>query len=86
MAIARKPKVRNSAAGVDVDALINKGLGSQAEPGKNETASVVLRIPAKVLARIDKAVRHRPIKTPRHTWILEAIVEQLSREEAERGV
>ncbi len=85
MAIARKPKARNSdaGAGVDVDALINKGLGSQAEPAKNETASVVLRIPAKVLTRIDKAVRHRPIKTPRHTWILEAIIEQLRREEGE---
>jgi hypothetical protein len=85
MAISRRPKPALVAAGaaVDVDALINKG-GSVAriapEPAISKPAPVVLRIPPDVLARIDQAVEARRVKVPRHTWLMEAVIEKLERE------
>ena len=85
MAITRKPK-RSSGAGaktVDIDALINKG-GSVA--GKNggqqgrEAVPVILRLPEDILRKVDASVQARRIKTPRHTWLLEAVLEKLERE------
>lgn len=86
MAITRKPR-RSSGAGaklVDVDALINKG-GSVA--GKNggqgrEAVPVILRLPEDILRKVDASVQARRIKTPRHTWLLEAVLEKLERESA----
>jgi hypothetical protein len=85
MAITRKPK-QSSGAGksVDVEALINKG-GSVA--GKNggqgkDTVPVILRVPEDILQKVDASVQARRIKTPRHTWLLEAILEKLEREPA----
>jgi hypothetical protein len=43
--------------------------------------TVSLRIPEDVAARVDRAVRSRPVKIPRHTWPLEALVEKLDRDE-----
>ena len=85
MAITRKPRQSSSAAKpVDVDALINKG-GSV--PGKNggqgkDTVPVILRVPEHILRKVDASVQARRIKTPRHTWLLEAILEKLERESA----
>jgi len=84
MAITRKPK-RSSGAGakpVDIDALINKG-GSVA--GKNggqgkEAVPVIRRLPGDILQKVDASVQSRRIKTPRHTWLLEAVLEKLERE------
>jgi hypothetical protein len=84
MAITRKPK-RSSGTGakpVDVDALINKG-GSVA--GKNgghekDAVPVILRVPEDILRKVDASVQSRRIKTPRHTWLLEAVLEKLERE------
>jgi hypothetical protein len=74
MAISRRPKPTLVATpAVDVDALINKG-GSSPAP-------VVLRMPPDVLARIDRAVEARRVKVPRHTWLMEAIMEKLEWEE-----
>lgn len=86
MAITRKPAKKPEPQAVDVEALIRKGgsvageaeAGGQDQPGK--VASVVLRIPSDVMGRLDQAVQARSIKTPRHTWLLEAIVEKLDRE------
>jgi hypothetical protein len=87
MAISRKPKQSSSAAKtVDVDALINKGgsvggrNGGQAK--EKETVPVILRVPEDILERVDSSVQARRIKTPRHTWLLEAILEKLERESA----
>jgi hypothetical protein len=83
MAISRKPKQSSSTATkhVDVDALIKKG-GSVA--GKNgeekSTVPVILRVPEDILEKVDASVQSRRIKTPRHTWLLEAILEKLERE------
>jgi hypothetical protein len=85
VAITRKPQAAPAVpASVDVDALINKG-GSAAGHGKGRAADrsvepVVLRIPAELLSRIDAAVSARPLKTPRHTWLLEAMIEKLERD------
>ena len=88
MPIIRKPKPAVAAApGIDVNALINKG-GSvarqdvKAEADENATSPVVLRVPNRLLKRIDQALLSRPLKTPRHTWLLEAVLEKLEREEA----
>jgi hypothetical protein len=85
MTISRKPKQSSSAAKqVDVDSLINKG-GSVA--GKNggqerDTVPVILRVPEDILQKVDASVQSRRIKTPRHTWLLEAVLEKLERESA----
>lgn len=87
MAISRRPKRTVSQTGsVDVEALINKGGsvgGNHKGQGKEKgTSPVVLRVPDDILERVDTAVQARSIKTPRHTWLLEAIVEKLEKESA----
>lgn len=87
MAITRKPKspALTSSAGVDVDALINKGgsvATASAPPAapSDKPVSVVLRVPAEVLERVDRSVEARAVKVPRHTWLMEAVIEKLARE------
>jgi hypothetical protein len=95
MAISRKPKPRVNTAdtgtGVDIDALINKGgsVGAGQTPPTLETASraaetatVNLRMPVALVEQIDDALKSHPIRKPRHTWLLEAVVEKLNRESA----
>ena len=83
-----KPAKKAEPQAVDVEALIRKG-GSVAGEAEGESkaqsgkaASVILRVPADVMERIDQAVQARRIKTPRHTWLMEAIMEKLDREQA----
>ncbi len=87
MAVTRKPAKKAAPPTVDVEALILKGgsVAGEAEGGgkAGKTAPVVLRIPADVMERVDRAVQARRIKTPRHTWLLEAIMEKLDREQAD---
>lgn len=86
MVIARKPKT-TKVVSIDVDALINMG-GSVAQI-KELTPSnaslplekqVALRIPVNTLSDIDANLKKRTVRIPRHTWILEAIMEKLERE------
>ena len=82
MAISRKPKPQEKAS-VDVEALINKGgsvAGGDNDTGEKSSVPVILRVPQTLLTRIDEAVAARPIRTPRHTWMLEAVLEKLERE------
>ena len=85
MAITKKPK---AASQVDVEALILKG-GSVAEvvpkttAGGRKLASVVLRLPVDLMEQIEHSIRSRPVKIPRHTWLLEAVVEKLERDLAQ---
>lgn len=85
MAIARKPKANEKQVKEqNINALINKG-GSVAEDGgENEVKQsggkpILIRIPAEALKRIDEIVSAKRIKTPRHTWLLEAIFEKLEK-------
>lgn len=41
---------------------------------------VPIRLEAQLLARLDQAVQAQPIKIPRNTWVLQAIVEKLARD------
>lgn len=84
MAITRKPKQSSGAVPktVDVDALISKGgsvAGKNAGQGK-DAVPVILRLPEDILQKVDASVQARRIKTPRHTWLLEAVLEKLERE------
>lgn len=84
MAISRKPKQSSGAAAkrVDVEALINKGGSVAGRNGGLEKSAVpvILRVPEDILEKVDASVQARRIKTPRHTWLLEAILEKLERE------
>ena len=86
MAISRKPKAASTSPAVDVEALISKG-GSIATAGGavNDTGPKIdpmtLRLPADVRERVDRLAAARRIRTPRHSWIMEAVYEKLEREE-----
>jgi hypothetical protein len=86
MAIVRKPH-RPAKAAVDVDALINRGGSSSGAPAEDhaKAAPILLRIPAGMMKRLDAALKGRPVRLPRHTWILEAIHEKLTRESPTGG-
>ena len=82
MAISRKPKTtEKTAQEPNIAALINKG-GSTAEATIKEDKEkpILLRVPSDVLSQIDAIVSSKRIKTPRHTWLLEAVFEKLERE------
>jgi len=85
MAISRKPKQSSSTAkNVDVNALINKGgsVGGKNGGQERDAVPVILRVPEDILEKVDASVQARRIKTPRHTWLLEAVLEKLERESA----
>lgn len=64
-------------------ALIKKG-GRSARPLEDEEQipekRISLRIPEDVAERIKQAAKARAIKTPSHTWIVEAVLEKLKKE------
>ncbi|MDQ3750716.1 MAG: hypothetical protein M3367_17125 [Acidobacteriota bacterium] len=82
MAISRKPKPsEKQAKEQSINALINKG-GSVAQSDGRQTGEkpILIRIPAEALEKIDEIVSAKKIKTPRHTWLLEAVFEKLEKE------
>lgn len=82
MAIARRPQPsEKQTKEQNINALISKG-GSVAESNDKESGDkpILIRIPAEVLKKIDEIVSAKKIKTPRHTWLLEAIFEKLERD------
>lgn len=87
MAITRKPKSLPPIGGVDIEALISKGGSIAAHEEKRAKKSkevpVIVRIPSNLLDRIDVLVGARQLKTPRHTWLLEALLEKAGREEGQ---
>ena len=82
MAGTRKPRVVPES---EIEALIAKG-GSVATPAPPPAPPapgvklVPVRIDAALLARIDRAVQTQPIKIPRNTWVLQAMLEKLARD------
>jgi len=83
--ITRRPKPASGKVShpseTDIHAVIRKGLsGPVEESAETDEAQVKLRLPAELLRRVDAAVRAQAIKTPRHRWLIEAIVEKLGRE------
>lgn len=83
MAITRKPKAANALKESEIKALIHKGGSTTSEQSrrKETPTPLLLRIPPDILDQVDSAVGARRLRTPRHTWILEAILEKLRRED-----
>ena len=81
MAISRKPRPTSTPT-FDVEALINKGGTPPAsvEDKPEESVAVVLRLPKEMNSHIMDCLKARPVRTPRHTWLLEAVHEKLVRE------
>jgi len=68
------------------EAFINKGMqaqtGEASRPAETAKATkVLLTIPGDSHSRIEAVLAERRVRIPRHTWLLEAIVEKLEREE-----
>ena len=84
MSISKKPKTKKSKSEAEVNALIEKG-GSAAAPAKKklkkDVIPVTLRLPNELDSRIEEVLQNRVLKIPRHTWLLEAVIEKLEREE-----
>src|SRR4051812_47731205 len=86
MAVARRPTARQT---VDVDELISKGgsvpseVRSVPDSDNTDNTAVPLRLPRSLLTRVDRAVARQPIKVPRNTWILHALMEKLERDSIE---
>lgn len=91
MAIARKPKAAAPApvrSEPEIEALIARGGGVAAAASATaaapaRTTNVVLRLPPGMVERVDAAVSRRSLRIPRHTWLLEAVLEKLEREMSE---
>ncbi|MEB3703234.1 hypothetical protein Bealeia1_02016 (plasmid) [Candidatus Bealeia paramacronuclearis] len=85
MAIVGKPE-KKSASEKDIFDLINRG-GSVSTQAKSSAdlelkeKQLSLRVPLPLIDKIATSIKKRTIRIPRHTWILEAIIEKLSKEE-----
>lgn len=82
MTIARKPKGGTQASEAQISALIDKGgsAAGQKRMTASDNLAVALRIPGPLAERLTLALEDKMTRMPRHTWILEAIVEKLDRE------
>ncbi len=86
MSISKKPKTKADTSEAEVQALISKG-GSPAsssqgqKSGQKNIVPITLRLPAELTRRIEVVIQKRAFKIPRHTWLLEAVIEKLEREE-----
>jgi hypothetical protein len=79
MPITKKPIQNEESSESEINAVISKG-GSVAKTKQNTgSEKILLRIPNDLLNRVETALTARPLKTPRNTWILEAILEKLER-------
>jgi hypothetical protein len=85
MAITRKPKAATAHVGAvseqQISQLISKG-GSIAKEENKEDKQVLVRIPKDLLEKVDALAQSRRIRTPRNTWIVEALFEKVERESA----
>ena len=80
MAVARRPAAPSTSS---VEQLIEKGgsvAGDVRAAPETEATAVPLRLPRALLARVDRAVARQPVKVPRNTWILHALIEKLERD------
>ena len=81
MAVARKPKADAQASEAQIAALIGRGGSAVAQKtAAADNLAVALRIPRPLAERLTRALEANMTRMPRHTWILEAIVEKLDRE------
>lgn len=80
MTVRRPP---SQATEKKLEEFVSQGGSTAAKPAQNSRteATVNLRIPVDVLAQVDEAVKQRRLPTPRHRWLLEAILEKLDHEQ-----
>ena len=87
MAVARRPKRQPQASDeTQIAALIDKGgtaVGHTAQ-APTQNLAVALRIPGPLAERLARALEDNMTRMPRHTWILEAIVESWTGKPEER--
>ena len=84
MTASRKRKLAEQSTSGSMGARPPANKGGSIQNDVDEIATperqVVLRMPKNILDQVDNAVRQRAVRIPRHTWLLEAIVEKLDRE------
>ena len=82
MAISRKPSTEES----KIKSVIERGGKTVVsdDSGQAQKVTLQLRLNKTTIDKIDELLSHRPVRVPRHTWFLEAIVEKISREQKEQ--
>ncbi|HWF04041.1 MAG TPA: hypothetical protein VHA06_10160 [Candidatus Angelobacter sp.] len=80
MSIARAPRLVPSNDKKAHDLINRASNGTKAEASSKDVA-VTVRVPEDILERIDARVKARRVRTPRHAWLLEAILDKLESEE-----
>ena len=91
MALAKPPKSsidRRAEALIDKASAVHSSKGMDSARTREESrveVPVTVRIPKPMLSDIESLVRTRPIKTARHTWLMEAIYEKWKRETGGQG-
>jgi hypothetical protein len=93
MAVTRKPVAKPSTSGTDVNsdeaairAVIERGgtiAGEGGRPDETVRKLLQLRLPTRLIDRIDGVRSAHVVPPSRHHWILEAIHEKLLREEGD---
>jgi len=92
MPITKKPVRGKQAepatpAGVDVDAIIERGgtvplEATKRGPAKTERKAVLLQLYPTILDQIAQEIEKSPVRMTRQTWIELAIVEKLKRDQS----
>jgi len=83
MALVKPPKStleRRAEELIDKAPAVHTSNSKGTEDPHADQVPVTVRIPKAMLRDIEKLVRKRPIKTPRHTWLMEALYEKWKRE------
>ena len=55
-------------------------MGRNLKTTDEAVAALTVRVPRELVIDIDRDRNGRPVRVPRNTWILEAVVEKLDRE------
>jgi hypothetical protein len=86
MALVKPPKSidRRAEELIDKAAAVHTSKRTNSDEGM-EDVPVTVRIPKPMLDDIETFVKARPIKTARHTWLMEAIYEKWKREGGDQG-
>jgi hypothetical protein len=63
-----------------VAAVNNTVAPASAPKGEDASKAFLLRIPAELAHQVDQDLAGRQVRVPRNTWLLEAVVEKLSRQ------
>jgi hypothetical protein len=91
MVVKRRPKdeeVRQVPAEDDAafQAYVHKGgSAARSQPDARKEVRFTLTVPGPMCQELDRIRESRPLKTSRHQWVLEAILEKMQRESGQGG-